>query len=120
MAAARSGAIDVRAVDVDRAAVEATGANASANGVEDRVTVEVVAPSGWDEPRRSDVVVANVGAPALRTLASALVAAVEKQGVILKPRPDTRIDQGDLVLIFALSGDIEEVERLLQVSADWF
>lgn len=50
----------------------------------------------------------------------ALVAAVEKQGVILKPRPDTRIDQGDLVLIFALSGDIEEVERLLQVSADWF
>lgn len=50
----------------------------------------------------------------------ALVAAVEKQGEILKPRPDTRIDQGDLVLIFALSGDIEEVERLLQVSADWF
>lgn len=50
----------------------------------------------------------------------ALVAAIEKQGEILKPRPDTRIDQGDLVLIFALSGDIEEVERLLQVSADWF
>jgi len=50
----------------------------------------------------------------------ALIAAIEKQGAILKPRPDTRIDQGDLVLIFALSGDIEEVERLLQVSADWF
>ncbi len=50
----------------------------------------------------------------------ALIAAIEKQGEVLKPRPDTRIDQGDLVLIFALSGDIEEVERLLQVSADWF
>lgn len=50
----------------------------------------------------------------------ALIAAVEKRGEILKPRPDTRLDTGDLVLIFALSGDIEEVERLLQVSADWF
>lgn len=93
VAAARSGATDVRAVDVDRAAVEATGANASANGVEDRVTVEVVAPSGWDEPRRSDVVVANVGAPALRTLASALVAAVAPGGTLvvsglLDPPPD--------------------------------
>ncbi|MDO5369440.1 Trk system potassium transporter TrkA [Paracoccus sp. (in: a-proteobacteria)] len=50
----------------------------------------------------------------------ALIAAIEKPGALLKPRPDTRMDPGDLVLIFALSGDIEEVERLLQVSADWF
>jgi len=50
----------------------------------------------------------------------ALIAAIEKPGALLKPRPDTRLDPGDLVLIFALSGDIEEVERLLQVSADWF
>ena len=50
----------------------------------------------------------------------ALIAAVEKAGAILKPRPDTRLEPGDLVLIFALAGDIHEVERLLQVSADWF
>lgn len=50
----------------------------------------------------------------------ALIAAIEQRGVIVKPRPDTRIEQGDLVLIFALAHDIEEVERLLQVSADWF
>ena len=45
---------------------------------------------------------------------------MEKGGEILKPRPDTRLEPGDLVLIFALAGDIHEVERLLQVSADWF
>ncbi|WP_134724421.1 Trk system potassium transporter TrkA [Paracoccus luteus] len=50
----------------------------------------------------------------------ALLAAVEKAGQVLKPRPDMRLDQGDLVLIFALAGDIQEVEGLLQVSADWF
>ncbi|HRO16489.1 MAG TPA: TrkA C-terminal domain-containing protein, partial [Paracoccus sp. (in: a-proteobacteria)] len=50
----------------------------------------------------------------------ALFAAVDKGGRIVKPRPDTRLDQGDLVLIFTLAGDIEEVERLLQVAADWF
>lgn len=50
----------------------------------------------------------------------ALVAAIDKNGVITKPRPDSRLEPGDLVLIFALSGDIPEVERLMQVSADWF
>jgi len=50
----------------------------------------------------------------------ALIAAIEKPGGLLKPRPDTRLDPGDLVLIFVLAGDIQEVERLLQVSADWF
>lgn len=50
----------------------------------------------------------------------ALIAAIEHHGTIIKPRPDTRIEPGDLILIFALSGDVETVERLLQVSADWF
>jgi trk system potassium uptake protein TrkA len=31
-----------------------------------------------------------------------------------------RIDEGDIVLIFALSKDVPEVERLLQVSIDFF
>lgn len=50
----------------------------------------------------------------------ALIAAIEKPGALIKPRPDTRLDPGDLVLIFVLAGDIQELERLLQVSADWF
>ena len=50
----------------------------------------------------------------------ALIAAVEKKGQVIKPRPETRIEAGDLILIFALAGDIEQVERMLQVSADWF
>ena len=39
---------------------------------------------------------------------------------VVKPMPDTRIEEGDIVLIFALSKDIPEVERLLQVSIDFF
>ena len=34
--------------------------------------------------------------------------------------PDTRIEEGDIVLIFALTHDVPEVERLLQVSIDYF
>ena len=50
----------------------------------------------------------------------ALLGAVEKGGRVLKPLPDMRMDEGDLVLIFALSKDVPEVERLLQVSIDFF
>lgn len=50
----------------------------------------------------------------------ALIATVDKGGHLVKPRPDTRLDPGDLVLIFAVTADIPEIERLLQVSADWF
>lgn len=49
-----------------------------------------------------------------------LIVALDKGGTLIRPRPDTPLVPGDLVLIFTLSGDIPEVERLLQVSADWF
>lgn len=49
-----------------------------------------------------------------------LIGAVQKGDRVLKPAPDTRIEEGDIVLIFALSKDIPEVERLLQVSIDFF
>ena len=39
---------------------------------------------------------------------------------VLKPTGDLRIDAGDVVAIFAMSGDVPEVERLLQVSIDFF
>ena len=49
-----------------------------------------------------------------------LVGAVQKGERFVKPKPDTRIEEGDLVLIFALTHDVPEVERLLQVSIDFF
>ena len=39
---------------------------------------------------------------------------------MLKPEPDTRIEPGDLVAVFALVKDVPEVERLFQVSIDFF
>ena len=50
----------------------------------------------------------------------ALMGAVQKRGRVVKPTGDLRIEEGDLVVIFALASDIPEVERLLQVSIDFF
>ncbi|CAM3218678.1 trk system potassium uptake protein TrkA [Paracoccus aminovorans] len=50
----------------------------------------------------------------------ALVGAVQKAGRVVKPIGDLRIEEGDLVVIFALTSDVPEVERLLQVSIDFF
>jgi len=50
----------------------------------------------------------------------ALVGAVMKGAEVIKPRGETRIDVGDVVAIFVLSKDVPEVERLLQVSIDYF
>lgn len=52
--------------------------------------------------------------------AGALIGAVRKGAALVKPHPDLRIDIGDTVLIFALSGDVGAVERLLQVGIDYF
>ncbi|SIT04575.1 Trk system potassium transporter TrkA [Paracoccus saliphilus] len=49
-----------------------------------------------------------------------LIGAVQKGDRIVKPSSDTRIEEGDIVLIFALTHDVPEVERLLQVSIDFF
>ncbi|HMQ39811.1 MAG TPA: Trk system potassium transporter TrkA [Paracoccus sp. (in: a-proteobacteria)] len=50
----------------------------------------------------------------------ALIGMVLKGEKIVKPMPDTRINEGDIVCIFALSKDVPEVERLLQVAIDFF
>ena len=50
----------------------------------------------------------------------ALIGAVQRGNRVIKPTPDTRIEEGDIVLIFALTKDVPEVERLLQVSIDFF
>jgi trk system potassium uptake protein TrkA len=50
----------------------------------------------------------------------ALVGGLMKKGAFVTPRGETRIEEGDLILIFALAADVPEVERLVQVSVDYF
>ena len=49
-----------------------------------------------------------------------LVCAVMKNGKMAIPTGEMRIDEGDVIAIFAMADDVPEVERLLQVSIDFF
>lgn len=49
-----------------------------------------------------------------------LVGAVMKGSQVMKPEAETQIEAGDIVALFAISKDVPEVERLLQVSVDFF
>jgi trk system potassium uptake protein TrkA len=49
-----------------------------------------------------------------------LVGAVRKGDEVVRPVGSLRIDAGDVVAIFAMSDDVREVERLMQVSIDFF
>ncbi|WP_126977282.1 Trk system potassium transporter TrkA [Frigidibacter oleivorans] len=49
-----------------------------------------------------------------------LVGALLKGDQVLKPRPDLKVEEGDVILLFSMAGDVPEVERLLQVSIDFF
>ena len=49
-----------------------------------------------------------------------LIGALMKQGQVVRPTGDTRIEEGDVIAIFAMAADVPEVERLLQVSIDFF
>ncbi|MFM2390388.1 MAG: hypothetical protein RLZZ437_1943 [Pseudomonadota bacterium] len=49
-----------------------------------------------------------------------LVGAIMKGDKVMKPAGDLRIDAGDVIAIFAMAKDVPEVERLLQVSIDFF
>lgn len=49
-----------------------------------------------------------------------LVGAIRKGNEIRRPTGGTRIDDGDVIALFTLSSDVSEVERLLQVSIDFF
>ena len=50
----------------------------------------------------------------------ALVGAVRKRGTFVKPTGSTELAEGDLLVIFALSKDVPEIERLLQVAVEYF
>lgn len=49
-----------------------------------------------------------------------LIGMVQKGDKFVKPTGGLRIDEGDVISIFSLAGDVPEVERLLQVSIDFF
>ena len=49
-----------------------------------------------------------------------LVGAVRKGDKVIRPTGGTRIDDGDIIVIFALAGDVRAAERLFQVSIDYF
>ncbi|MGB2202715.1 MAG: Trk system potassium transporter TrkA [Pseudooceanicola atlanticus] len=49
-----------------------------------------------------------------------LIGAIQQNGKVIKPQGHTKIEAGDVILIFALADDVPEVERLLQVSIDYF
>ncbi len=49
-----------------------------------------------------------------------LVGGIMKDGQFVRPLAETRIDDGDVVAMFALASDVPEVERLMQVSIDFF
>ena len=49
-----------------------------------------------------------------------LIGAIQKGQKIVRPEGGTRIEEGDIIVIFALAADVPEVERLLQVSVDFF
>jgi trk system potassium uptake protein TrkA len=49
-----------------------------------------------------------------------LVGAVMRAEAVLKPTGSLRINEGDVIALFAMAKDVPEVERLLQVSIDFF
>ncbi|WP_421704408.1 Trk system potassium transporter TrkA [Aliiroseovarius sp.] len=49
-----------------------------------------------------------------------LIGAVQKGDKVVKPTGSLRIDEGDVIVLFAMSPDVPEVERLLQVTIDFF
>ena len=50
----------------------------------------------------------------------AIVGAILKRGEIILPKGDTRIEEGDILVVFALSEDVQIIEQLFQVSIDFF
>ena len=51
---------------------------------------------------------------------AALIGLIQKGDKIIVPRGDTRLAEGDLLIIFAMRASVAEVERLFQVGLDFF
>ncbi|SDX49237.1 Trk system potassium transporter TrkA [Roseicitreum antarcticum] len=50
----------------------------------------------------------------------ALVGGLMQDGVMIKPTGSTRVEEGAIIVIFALAKDVAEVERLMQVAVEYF
>lgn len=49
-----------------------------------------------------------------------LVGALMKGGKYVRPLGETLVEEGDVIVVFSLAADVPEVERLFQVSIDFF
>jgi len=49
-----------------------------------------------------------------------IVGAIKRGDAVISPTGSTRMEEGDVAVIFAMTPDVPEVERLLQVSIDFF
>ena len=49
-----------------------------------------------------------------------LVGAILQDGKVVRPTGGLRIEEGNVIVLFSMSKDVAEVERLLQVSIDFF
>lgn len=49
-----------------------------------------------------------------------MVGAIKKRDEVLRPTGGTRIDDGDVIVVFTMADDVAAVERLFQVSIDFF
>ena len=49
-----------------------------------------------------------------------IVGGILKNEDMVKPSSQSKIEEGDIIALFVLSKDIAEVERLLQVTIDYF
>ena len=49
-----------------------------------------------------------------------LIGLVRKAGKVVRPHGSMRIDEGDVIVLFALAEDVPAVEQLMQVSIDFF
>ena len=50
----------------------------------------------------------------------AIVGSIKKGDKTVIPRGATRVEEGDVLVVFVLSGDVSQVEKLFQVSIDFF
>ena len=49
-----------------------------------------------------------------------IVGAIMQDGKVIRPTGSSRINEGDMIVLFCLAQDVPEVEQLLQVSIDYF
>jgi len=102
------GAASAVAVDIDPAAIDATGANAVANGVNKRVEASTTPVN--DVPGHFDLVLANIGARVLRDLAADLTLRVADGGtLVLAGLLDEQTDE-----VVAAYPTLHEVARLTE------